>query len=86
MQKFDDNKNIRTYKDSVVFARLMKYASKVIWYFIISLAMTAVLVVVDLLPAYLNGELIGVLQDVNLTGDYKVRYAMIMFILVMSSL
>ena len=83
MQKFDDNKNIRTYKDSVVFARLMKYASKVIWYFIISLAMTAVLVVVDLLPAYLNGELIGVLQDVNLTGDYKVRYAMIMFILYM---
>ena len=36
MQRFDDNKNIRTYKDSVVFGRLMRYAVKVIWYFIIA--------------------------------------------------
>lgn len=83
MQRFDDNKNIRTYKDSVVFGRLMRYAVKVIWYFIIALFITALLVVVDLLPAYLNGELIGILQDVTLSGDEKIRYAVWMFVLFM---
>ena len=83
MQKFDDNKNIRTYKDSVVFGRLMKYAVKVIWYFVISLLITALLVVVDLLPAYLNGELIGILQDVNISGDAKINSAIKMFVLYM---
>ena len=83
MQKFDDNKNIRTYKDRVVFSRLMKYASKYIWYFVASLAITALLVVVDLLPAYLNGELIGILQDINISGDQKIKSAMWMFVLYM---
>ena len=83
MQKFDDNKNIRTYKDRVVFSRLMKYASKYIWYFVASLAITALLVVVDLLPAYLNGELIGILQDINISGDQKIKSAIWMFVLYM---
>ena len=81
MQRFDDNKNIRTYKDSVVFGRLMRYAVKVIGYFIAALFMTALLVVVDLLPAYLNGELIGILQDATISGDDKIRSAVWMLVL-----
>jgi hypothetical protein len=38
MQKFDDNKNIRTYKDSVIIGRLLRYARPVIWYFVLALS------------------------------------------------
>ncbi len=76
MQKFDDNKNIRTYKDRTV--RLLKYAKRVRWAFIISLLFTAILVAIDLTPAYLEGELIGVLGNADLTNDYKIKFTIIL--------
>ncbi len=78
MQKFDDNKNIRTYKDRTVLARLLKYAKRVRWAFIISLLFTAILVAIDLTPAYLEGELIGVLGNADLTNDYKIKFTIIL--------
>lgn len=78
MQKFDDNKNIRTYKDRVVLGRLLKYAKRVWWAFLLSLLFTAILVVIDLTPAFLEGELIGVLGDTDLTNSYKIRYTIIL--------
>ncbi len=78
MQKFDDNKNIRTYKDRTVLVRLLKYAKRVRWVFIISLLFTAILVAIDLTPAYLEGELIGVLGNADLTNDYKIKFTIIL--------
>ena len=78
MQKFDDNKNIRTYKDRTVLVRLLKYAKRVRWAFIISLLFTAILVAIDLTPAYLEGELIGVLGNADLTNDYKIKFTIIL--------
>ncbi len=78
MQKFDDNKNIRTYKDRTVLVRLLKYAKRVRWAFIISLLFTAILVAIDLTPAYLEGELIGVLGNTDLTNDYKIKFTIIL--------
>ncbi len=78
MQKFDDNKNIRTYKDRTVLVRVLKYAKRVRWAFIISLLFTAILVAIDLTPAYLEGELIGVLGNADLTNDYKIKFTIIL--------
>ena len=62
MKKFDDNKNIKTYKDSSIIKRLLKYMKPVLPYFIIALFFTAIVVVVDLLPAILEGYIIGLLN------------------------
>ncbi|MDE6046998.1 MAG: ABC transporter ATP-binding protein/permease [Anaeroplasmataceae bacterium] len=78
MQKFDDNKNIRTYKDSTVLKRLLKYARKEKWSFILSFLFTALLVVVDLTPAYLEGELIGVLDNAEKTMQDKIIFIIIL--------
>ncbi len=78
MQKFDDNKNIRTYKDRTVLVRILKYAKRVSWSFIISLLFTAILVAIDLTQAYLEGELIGVLGNADLTNDYKIKFTIIL--------
>jgi len=81
MQKFDDNKNIRTYKDSVIIGRLLKYARPVIWYFVLALFLTAILVAVDMLPAFLQGELIGTLQDSSLSNSDKMSFAVMLLII-----
>ncbi len=73
MQKFDDNKNVRTYKDRTVLARLLKYAGRAKFSFILSLLFTALLVVVDLMPAYLEGELVGVLGGSE-SNSYKATF------------
>ncbi|MDE7384372.1 MAG: ABC transporter ATP-binding protein/permease [Anaeroplasmataceae bacterium] len=78
MQKFDDNKNIRTYKDSTVLKRLLKYAGKEKWSFILSFLFTALLVVVDLTPAYLEGELIGVLDNASKPLQDKIIFIIIL--------
>lgn len=80
MQKFDDNKNVRTYKDKVIVKRLLHYASRVKWSFILSLLFTAILVVVDLMPAYLEGELIGILENVETSSQEKMKFIIILLI------
>ncbi len=78
MQRFDDNKNIRTYKDKAVLSRLLHYAGRVKWPFILSFLFTAMLVVVDLMPAYLEGELVGILGSGDYTNSYKIKYIAIL--------
>lgn len=78
MQKFDDNKNIRTYKDRTVLKRLLQYAKKEKWSFILSLLFTALLVIVDLMPAYLEGELIGMLDNADKTFQEKMTFIIIL--------
>lgn len=78
MQKFDDNKNIRTYKDKAIIRRLLRFAKPVKWYFLISILFTAILVLVDLLPAFLEGELIGALQDETKTNGDKMTFTLIL--------
>ncbi len=78
MQRFDDNKNIRTYKDKAVLSRLLHYAGRVKWAFILSFLFTAMLVVVDLMPAYLEGELVGILGSGDYTNSYKIKYIAIL--------
>ena len=80
MERFDDNKNIKTYKDKAILKRLLTYAKPVKWYFILSLIFTGLLVLVDLLPANLEGELIGVLGDVEKTMDEKIRFVIILMV------
>lgn len=76
MQKFDDNKNIKTYKDKAILKRLMRFAKPVKWYFLASILFTAILVVVDLLPAFLEGELIGALQDETRSNSDKMNFTL----------
>lgn len=61
MERFDDNKNVKAYKDSSVIKRLFVYLKPYIPAFILALVLTIVTVVVDLLPAYFEGLLIGIL-------------------------
>lgn len=81
MQKFDDNKNIKKYRDGDIIKRLLKYAAPVKWYFVLSLLFTVFLVVVDLTPAFLEGELIGTLQNEHLSGSEKMTFAFILLAL-----
>ncbi|MCM1556477.1 MAG: ABC transporter ATP-binding protein/permease [Anaeroplasma bactoclasticum] len=78
MQKFDDNKNVRTYKDKTVLKRLLKYAKKERVAFLLSFLFTALLVVVDLMPAYLEGELIGILDNAQKTYQEKMTFIIIL--------
>ena len=78
MERFDDNKNIKTYKDRTIMKRLLHYARPVMWYFIASLLFTAILVAIDLLPAFLEGELIGVLGNEDLSNNYKMSFTFIL--------
>ncbi|MDE6655761.1 MAG: ABC transporter ATP-binding protein/permease [Anaeroplasmataceae bacterium] len=78
MQKFDDNQNVRTYKDRAVLKRLLKYAKKEWLAFLLSLLFTALLVVVDLMPAYLEGQLIGILGNAQKTYQEKMTFIIIL--------
>ena len=62
MPNFDDNRNIKKYKDSNLVKRLAKYMKPVLPQFILALFLTIIIVLVDLLPAFLEGNIIGVLQ------------------------
>ena len=62
MSNFDDNRNIKKYKDSNLVKRLAKYMKPVLPQFIIALFLTIIIVIIDLLPAFLEGNIIGILQ------------------------
>ncbi len=74
MKKFDDNENIREYRDQTIVRRLLRYASLAKVAFVASFVFTAVLVAADLLPAYLEGELIGILQQTDLSSSEKMNF------------
>lgn len=76
MKKFDDTKNIKTYKDSKIIRRLFQYLKPVKWYFITALLLTALVVAADLTPAYLEGQIIGILGNTELASGDKLRTAL----------
>lgn len=78
MKKFDDTKNIKTYKDSKIIKRLFHYLKPVLGYFILALFLTAVVVVADLVPALLEGKIIGLLGDVDVSKDEKLNKALLL--------
>ncbi len=80
MQKFDDNKNIRTYANKTIIKRLLHYAAPMKWQFIIAFLLTSLLVLVDLLPAFIEGELIGYLQLTDKTNSEKMTFAVYLLI------
>ena len=73
MQKFDDNKNIKAYKDNKLMKKLYKYFKPHIGTFIFSILLTFIVVLADLLPATLFGKTIGVLGNADLAGDVKIK-------------
>jgi len=80
MKKYEDNKNIKTYKDSKIINRLFRYLKPVLGYFILALFLTALVVVVDLVPAYLEGQIIGLLGNEEVAKDEKLKSALILAI------
>lgn len=56
----------------------MRFAKPVKWYFLASILFTAILVVVDLLPAFLEGELIGALQDETRSNSDKMNFTLLL--------
>ena len=80
MNKFDDTKNIKTYNDSNIIKRLYSYLKPVKWYFVLALFLTCVIVVADLIPAYLEGKIIGALGDSNIASEEKFTKAIILVI------
>ena len=69
MMHFDDNKKIKTYKDSHIFARLFKYVKPVKASFIISFILTILVVLTDLVPALIEGHLVGILNSDRASND-----------------
>ncbi len=80
MQKFDDTKNVKTYKDKNIIKRLFKYLKPVKWQFIGALLLTTLIVLVDLIPAYLQGEIIGVLANDDMLNSEKLKIVGILFV------
>ena len=77
MKRFDDNKNIKEYKDKHIISRLFKYIMPVKKYFIIAFILTIIVVITDLIPAYLEGQMVGVLNG-NRTSNDKLELALIL--------
>ena len=64
----DDNKNIKKYKDSEVIKRLLSYMNGYKKTFFICLFLTLIFILVDLAPALIEGNIIGILNlDLNST-------------------
>lgn len=78
MRKFDDTKNIKTYQDRKIIRRLLAYLKPVKWYFIAALILTALIVVTDLIPAYLEGQIIGTLGNVEISAQDKLSSALLL--------
>ncbi|MDE5714877.1 MAG: ABC transporter ATP-binding protein/permease [Anaeroplasmataceae bacterium] len=78
MERFDDNKNIKTYKDKAILKRLLHYAKPVRLFLFLSLCFTILLVIVDLLPAFLEGELVGVLSSNSATNKEKIHFTILL--------
>ncbi len=76
MKKFDDTKNVKTYKDSKIIRRLFQYLKPVKWYFIGALLLTALVVAADLTPAYLEGQIIGILGNAEIDASDKLRISL----------
>ena len=77
--RYDDNKHIKKYKDSVIIKRLLKYARPYIWEFIFAIVLTLLVVAAQLMPAYLEGEVIGALASVELTNQEKLSKVFLLF-------
>ena len=77
MQKFDDNKNVKIYKDKKLMSKLYKYFKPHLPIFILSVFLTFVVVVADLFPATLLGKTIGVLTDKSGTNDQMMNRILI---------
>lgn len=80
MERFDDNKNIKAYKDKEIFKRLLHYAKPVKFSLILSILFTIILVLVDLLPAFLEGELVGILNNIEYNNSEKMKLVIILVI------
>lgn len=80
MQKFDDNRNIRTYANKTIIKRLLQDAAPVKWQFILAFLLTSLLVLVDLIPAFIEGELIGYLQLTDKTNAEKMAFVIYLLI------
>ncbi len=62
MNKFDDNKTIKTYSTGVLIKRLFRYIKPHKAKFILALILTLFTVLMDLLPALIQGSVIGILS------------------------
>ena len=73
MNKFDDNKKIKTYSTSVLIKRLFSYIKPYRAKFILALLLTLLTVLMDLLPALIQGSIIGILslESFNEASDPK---------------
>lgn len=77
MQKFDDNKNVKTYKDKKLIGKLFKYFKPHLPVFILSVLLTFVVVIADLVPATLLGKTIGVLGDELIAQEEKMSLILV---------
>ncbi len=62
MSKFDDNKKIKTYSTNVLIKRLFSYIKPYKAKFILAIILTLLTVLMDLLPAVIQGSVIGILS------------------------
>ncbi len=81
MQKFDDTKNIKVYKDNKIIKRLFLYLKPVGIYFILSFFLTTLLVLADLIPAFLEGQVIGTLGNETLADHQKLKFSLILVVI-----
>ena len=62
MSNFDDNKKIKTYSNKVVIKRLLSYIKPHKVMFIFALLLTLITVLIELIPALIQGTIIGILS------------------------
>ncbi len=62
VSSYDDNKKIKTYSSGQVIKRLLSYMKPYIGRFIIAILLTIVTVLIELIPALIEGNIIGILS------------------------
>lgn len=67
----------RKYKDSIIIKRLSSFAKPYVAWFVLALFLTIILVVIDLLPPFIQGEVVGILGDSLLTNQEKLARSFI---------
>lgn len=86
MSNFDDNKRQRNYKDGEIIRRLLEFSRPVLLHFIVALLLTIVLVLLDMVGPFLQGEVTGVLTDNTLNGDEMFKGVLILAALYFASI
>lgn len=72
-----EQEQTRKYKDSTIIKRLSHFAKPYKFGFVLALFLTIILVVIDLIPPFIQGEIVGILDNKEILNQEKLNLSLI---------